>query len=299
MKNISKIIKLSRPLYTKVILLSLLVLLMSALLQVQPFFIKMIVDNIEMQIKGGNGSLQTVSFLMGGLLVVNLLSQILNSLDMRFGDYINSRLRRFLTEKFYVKVFTLPQKYFDSEISGKVLNQLIRGITSIQDFMGMMTNFVLPAFFQSIFTIVILFYYSPPIGFLAFMIFPAYILISNYSTKRWGKEEVKKNRLEDISRGRISEVIANIRLVRGFMAQKNEWKLVSNALGEVNKIYDRQSTVYHIINFIREFCLEIVLLGISLRRRYTMPISVATMNDCEGDSFARAIMPSVERNGTD
>ena len=78
MKNISKIIKLSRPLYTKVILLSLLVLLMSALLQVQPFFIKMIVDNIEMQIKGGNGSLQTVSFLMGGLLVVNLLSQILN-----------------------------------------------------------------------------------------------------------------------------------------------------------------------------------------------------------------------------
>ncbi|MCX6816847.1 MAG: ABC transporter ATP-binding protein [Candidatus Beckwithbacteria bacterium] len=264
MKNIRKIIALSKPLYRLTLLLSLLVLVMSVLQQVQPFFIKFIVDNIQKEITTHNGNLQTVSLLMLGLLVVNLLSSLLDSLSMRFGDYINSRLRRFLTEKFYSHVFTLPQKYFDSEISGKILNQLIRGIQSIQDFMGMFTNFVLPAIFQSIFTVGILFYYSRPIGLLAFLIFPAYILMSNYSTKKWGKEEVKKNRLEDIARGRISEVISNIRLVRGFMAQALEWKLVSKILAKVNEIYDRQSTTYHIINFIREFSLELVLVLISL-----------------------------------
>ncbi|MDZ4229495.1 MAG: ABC transporter ATP-binding protein [Patescibacteria group bacterium] len=264
MKNIRKIIALSKPLYRLTLALSLLVLVMSVLQQIQPFFVKFIVDDIQKQITDSSGNLQTVSYLMLGLLAVNLVSTVLNSLSMRFGDYINSRLRRFLTEQFYSKAFTLPQKYFDSEISGKILNQLIRGIQSIQDFMGMFTNFVLPAIFQSIFTVGILFYYNLPIGILSLLIFPAYIYMSHYSTKKWGAEEVKKNRLEDISRGRISEVISNIRLVRGFIAQLWEWRLVSKTLSKVNKIYDRQSTTYHIINFFREFSLELVLVAISL-----------------------------------
>ncbi|OGD55762.1 hypothetical protein A3E73_03260 [Candidatus Beckwithbacteria bacterium RIFCSPHIGHO2_12_FULL_47_17] len=264
MKNIGKIISLSKPLYRLTLGLSLLVLVMSVLQQVQPFFVKFIVDDIQKQITGQTGNLRTVSYLMLGLLAVNLVSTLLSSLSMRFGDYINSRLRRFLTEQFYSKVFTLPQKYFDSEISGKILNQLIRGIASIQDFMGMFTNFVLPAIFQSIFTVGILFYYNFSIGLLAFLIFPAYIYMSHYSTKKWGVEEVKKNQLEDISRGRISEVISNIRLVRGFMAQVSEWRLVSKTLAKVNEIYDRQSIAYHVINFVREFSLELVLVAISL-----------------------------------
>lgn len=264
MKNIGKIIRLSKPLYRLTLALSLLVLVMSLLQQVQPFFVKFIVDDIQKQITGQTGNLKTVSWLMLGLLVVNLVSTALSSLSMRFGDYINSRLRRYLTEQFYSKVFTLPQKYFDSEISGKILNQLIRGIASIQDFMGMFTNFVLPAIFQSIFTVGILFYYNFPIGLLAFLIFPAYIYMSHYSTKKWGVEEVKKNQLEDISRGRIGEVISNIRLVRGFMAQASEWRLVSKTLAKVNEIYDRQSIAYHVINFVREFSLELVLVVISL-----------------------------------
>ncbi len=151
MKNIKKIIFLSKPLYRLTLLLSLLVLVMSVLQQVQPFFVKFIVDNIQLQITNHQGNFRAVGLLMLGLLVINLLSSVLNSLSMRFGDYINSRLRRYLTEKFYSHVFTLPQKYFDSEISGKILNQLVRGIQSIQDFMGMFTNFVLPAIFQSMF----------------------------------------------------------------------------------------------------------------------------------------------------
>lgn len=264
MTNIKKIITLSKPLYRFTLLLSVLVLIMSVLQLVQPFLIKFIVDNIQKQITEQSGDLKTVSLLMLGILGVNLFSTVLNAISMRFGDYINSRLRRFLTEKFYFKVFTLPQKYFDSEISGKILNQLIRGIQAIQDFMGMLTNFVLPSLFQSIFTVGILFYYNPLIGGLALAIFPAYIYISHYSTQKWGKAEVKKNQLEDVSRGRISEVIGNIRLVRGFMAQLSEWKLVSKTLIKVNQIYDRQSTAYHLINFGRETSLELVLIAISL-----------------------------------
>ncbi len=264
MKNIGKIIRLSKPLYRLTLALSLLVLLMSVLQQAQPFLFKFIVDNIQKQITEQKGDLKTVSLLMLAVLGVNLVVTLLNAVNMRFGDYINSRLRRYLTEKFYAHIFTLPQKYFDSEISGKILNQLIRGIQSIQDFMGMLTNFVLPSVFQSVFTIGILLYYNRLIGFLALAIFPAYIYISHYSTKKWGEKEVAKNRLEDVARGRISEVIGNIRLVRGFMAQLAEWNLVSRTLKQVNQIYDRQSTTYHVINFLRETSLELVLIAVAL-----------------------------------
>lgn len=264
MKNISKIIRLSRFLYKKILLLSLLVLLMSVVQQAQPFFIKFIVDNIELQIISGSGDSQRLILLMLGMLVANLFANLLNSINMRFGDYINSRIRKFLVETFYRKVFTLPQRYFDTEVSGKILNQLGRGIDSIQQFIGMATNFVLPAVFQSIFTIGILMYYSRPVGLIALFIFPAYILASSYSTKRWGKEEVKKNKLEDISKGRIQEVVGNIRLVRSFMTQVKEWKFVSKQMAKINEIYDKQSTTYHIINFFRESGVEAVLLIISL-----------------------------------
>ena len=123
MKNIRKIVSLSKPLYRLTLALALLVLVMSVLQQVQPFLIKFIVDNIQQQITEQKGDLTTVSWLMLGILGVNLVATVLNSISMRFGDYINSRLRRFLTEKFYTHVFTLPQKYFDSEISGKILNR--------------------------------------------------------------------------------------------------------------------------------------------------------------------------------
>ena len=264
MKNILRIIRLSRPLYKKILLLSGFVFAMSIVQQIQPFFLKFIVDDIELQITSGTGDSRRMVTLMAGMLIVNLSANLLNSINMRFGDYINSRVRKFLTERFYSKIFTLPQRYFDSEISGKILNQLNRGIDSIQQFMGMSTNFILPAMFQAIFTVGILMYYDLLIGIIALAVFPVYILISSYSTRRWGKEEIRKNKIEDVSRGRIHEVINNIRLVRGFMMQAREWRFVSEKLKEINVIYDQQSTAYHIINFFREFGVEAALLVVSL-----------------------------------
>src|SRR5581483_7556852 len=101
--------------------------------------------------------------------------------------------------RFYHKVLTLPQSYFDSELSGKIINQLNRGIQSIQDFMNTASNFIFPAFLQSVFTVVILAYYNIPIAFFTFMLFPIFMILTYYSTKKWGQYEVQKNKIEDVS----------------------------------------------------------------------------------------------------
>jgi ATP-binding cassette subfamily B protein len=280
MKSIFKIISLSKPQHGLLITAGIIILIKAALQQATPVTLKFVVDELSKQISTGTGSFQTLTWLFALILVINLFSVLLNSISQRLGDFIASRLGRHVTEIYYRKIFTLPQKYFDSEMSGKMVNQLNRGITSIKDFLGSATNFILPAMLQAIFGIAILAYFDITIGVLAFLVFPVYIAISTYSTKRWGALQAEKNVFEDATRGRIQEVISNIKLVKTYNTQRREWKYLSSTYGTINKIYDKQSTGYHVLNFAREFGLEIAfvfILFLIFRKTFLGEISLGEM----------------------
>lgn len=264
MKNIFKIIKISRPLYKLVFLLSFLILSSSILELIAPILSKFIVDDIVLNIQYKSGNISHLIFLIALAFLSSMLSLIITTLSDRLGDHTAGKFRKFLTEKFYFKVLALPQSYFDSELSGKIINQLNRGIQSIQDFINTSSNFILPAILQSIFTIVILAFYNIPIAIFMLLLFPIYMIISYYSTIKWGKEEIEKNKIEDATRGRIQEVILNIPLVKSFNNELNEYKNVKHNLAEINKIYARQSKTFHIFDFFRGLSLNLVLLFINI-----------------------------------
>jgi ATP-binding cassette, subfamily B, bacterial len=264
MKNIINIIKISKPLHHLVAILGILILLSSALALVAPILSKSIVDQIVAQVQGEKGDQQRLIILILAAFGSSLLSLILTTISERIGDHFSGRLRKFLTEKFYDKVLTLPQSYYDSEVSGKIINQLARGIISINGFLNTATNFILPTFLQSVFIIIVLGIYSLPIAFFTFILFPIYLLLSYYSTKKWGEEEVKKNAIEDRMRGRMQEVISNMSLVKSFTNEKNEYDQASKSLEESNVIYARQSKTYHVFDFFRGLSLNIILFAINL-----------------------------------
>lgn len=264
MKNLAKIIQISKPLHRLTIIIALLILLGAILALATPLFSKFIVDEIVAQVSGQGGSEQRLITLIVLAFVVNLLHLGVTTISERLGDHFAGRLRQFLTEKFYDKVLTLPQSYFDSEVSGKIVNQLSRGITSTQGFLNTATNFILPTFVQSIFTLAVLAYYNIPIAFFMFILFPIYLTISYYSTVKWGKEEVLKNAIDDRSRGRMQEVIANISLVKSFTSEKIEYDTVSKDLKDINAIYARQSRTFHIFDFFRGLSLNIILFIVNL-----------------------------------
>lgn len=264
MENIIRIIKISKPLHYLVWILALLILATSALALVAPIISKSIVDEIVSKIQNQGGDLNRLIFLIVLTFVINFINLALTSISERLGDHFAGKLRKFLTEKFYDKVLTLPQSHFDSEISGKMVNQLSRGIESIQDFLNTSTNFILPTFLQSIFTVAVLAYYNLPIALLTFILFPIYLSISYYSTVRWGKEEVKKNKIEDTLRGRIQEVIANMSLVKSFNNQRKEYNDLSEGLEKSNQIYAKQSQSFHIFDFFRGLSLNIILFAINI-----------------------------------
>lgn len=264
MKNIAKIIHISKPLHGLVFVIAILIVVSSVLQLVAPILSKFVVDEIVAKIQFHNGNLNKLITLVVLSFVMNALGVGINTVSDRIGDHFAGRLRQFLTEKFYDKVLTLPQSYFDSQISGKIVNQLNRGIITIYGFLNTASNFIVPMFLQSVFTVIVLAYYNLPIAFFTFILFPIYLTLSFYSTKKWGKEEGKKNKIEDFTRGRINEVISNIRLVKGFTNEKSEFDNVSSNLTKINKIYARQSTTFHLFDFARNFSLVLILFAVNI-----------------------------------
>jgi ATP-binding cassette subfamily B protein len=258
MKNIFRVVKISKPLYPIIALLAFLIVVGVVINLIVPLLSKAVVDQIVAQIQNKNGNVHSLIFFIVPMFVLQAVGTVISSLSDRLGDHFAGRLRQFLTEKFYYKVLSLPQSYYDTEISGKILNQLNRGISTIQQFMNTATNFIIPTFLQSILTIAVMAYYSVPVAIFTSFLFPVYLLISYYSSKQWGKIEVKKNTIEVVTRGRIQEVISNIKLVKSFNTEHTEYTTISHNLTDINKLYAVQSSTFHFLDFLRNFSLVLI-----------------------------------------
>jgi len=264
MQNIKRILLIAKPLHMIMYLITLLIFLGAVIQQVSPIISKLIVDEVVGNITTHSNSLNKITILISISFIIGLVDIALTAFSERLGDHLSGELEKFLSEKFYSKVLTLPQKYFDSELSGKIVNQLSRGITSIKDFINTCTNFFLPIIFQSIFTIIVLAYYNLQIAFFVATLFPIYITLSYISTKKWGTREVLKNQIQDITRGRVQETILNIKVVKMFLNEVNELNFLSKNLKKSNEIYAKQSKTFHIFDFLRNLSLNIVLLIVNI-----------------------------------
>jgi ATP-binding cassette subfamily B protein len=263
-KNIIAILRLSKPLHKLLALLAFLIVLGTMLSLVAPLMSKVIVDEVIAQVQHKNGDINKLILYVIIAFVASMASVLVQALSERVGDHFAGRLRKFLTETFYDKAFTLPQSYYDSELSGKIVNQLVRGIVTIQGFLNASTNFIIPTFLQSIIIVIVLAKYDPPVAVFIAILFPVYILLSHKSTQLWGKEEQAKNTIEDITRGRIQETITNMSLVKSFTRQQDEYAFVSKNLDDSNVIYARQSKTFHMYDFIRGMALQTTLFGVNI-----------------------------------
>lgn len=277
MKNIGRIITLSKR-FNSWFAISCFLIVIGVLINLAlPIFFKLIVDEISLQVSGKGGSLNTLMTYVGFFFATGVIINLTTALSNRVGDHISGKLRAFWTETFYYKILTLPQSYYDSEMSGKIINQLTRGLFTMQAFVNTATNFIIPAILQAVVTIAFLSYYSWQIGLITFSIFPIYILISYYSTKQWGKIIMLENPIEDRMRSRMSEVISNIKLVKSFITEPIEHGFVKESLKRINEYYAKRSVQFHTIDFIRELSLTIVIGAVTLlifkgtfEKRYTL-----------------------------
>lgn len=97
-----------------------LITIQAVLQQASPVTLKFVIDQLSAQIATKSGNYQTVTYLFGIILVINLSVAVLNSVNQRIGDFIASRLGRFLTEIFYKKYLHFHRRF----LMGRYLEKL-------------------------------------------------------------------------------------------------------------------------------------------------------------------------------
>lgn len=261
MKHIFRILGSARELWRHYAIISGLTVLLSLMTLLQPLLSGWAIDEMR---KGTGASVRYVAMLAIGIFLLDLLQNLVSNIGGYLGDQMAARLNRTLSTRYYQHLMSLPQRYFDTELSGKIINRLSRSIVQITNFMQMMSNNFLQFIFSTIFSLIAVAFYSWEVALMLFALYPIYVLMTFKSSGTWQSYQTKKNLHTDIASGRFAEAIGQIKVVKSFLQEKHELKFFKDQMQTVVDTNVPQSRFWHIKDVQRRLILNFIFLGVYL-----------------------------------
>lgn len=261
MKSIWRIIRFSKqlwPYYVAVSVISILVAVVGLLL---PLLSGKAIDAIR---TGGNDQVKTVVILAIGIFLLDVTSTIVSNIGGYLGDRMSIKLQYHLGSRYYEHLLELPQRYFDTELSGKIINRLNRSIVQISNFMQMWSNNFLQFIFSTFLALIIIAYYSWPIAVLLFALYPIYIFMTVRTSGKWMQYQKQYNEDLDIASGRFAEAIGQIKVVKSFIQERQELRYLQKYYKKAVAITQPQSKLWHKRDIQRRLILNTIFLGVYL-----------------------------------
>ncbi|RNE49601.1 ABC transporter ATP-binding protein [Corynebacterium alimapuense] len=239
----------------------------AALALVSPFIFREATDSIVAVLNGdldSSSAMRTLLWLAIGLLVADLANTAMTNLGGYIGDMMAMRMRQILSTRYYAKLLGLPQRYFDSQVTGTVIARLDRSITSITQFLQSFSNSFFPMIIQVFAVLVITSWYYWPLTILLASLFPIYMYLTTLTSKRWQTLESQKNHQIDRANGRFAEVISQVKVVKSFTSEVRELDNFGRRYGKTVEITRPQSSWWHFMDSFRGAALNIIFFGIYL-----------------------------------
>ena len=185
------------------------------------------------------------------LVGVAVLSSIITDVNGYLGDQLSIRARHQLSTAYYKHLLALPQRYYDNEISGKIVNRLSRAIGDITNFLQFFSNNLLQMLLTTALTLFVLWWYSWGLALLFAILIPANLYLTARTSGKWQALEKEKNQHFDTASGRFTEVIGQIRLVKSFLTEKSEYRAFDSEVKQMISLTATQSRHWHTMNFLR------------------------------------------------
>lgn len=259
MKEIIRILKVGSTLWRSYIMVSVLTMLISLLTVLQPLITGWAVDEIQ---KGGSANVKYAAFLALTIFFLDLGQNIFSNWGGFVGDQIAVKLNKILSERYFAHLMRLPQHYFDTELSGKIISRLNRSIVQIVNFIQMMTNNFLQFIFSTIISLIIVFTISWQVGILLFSLYPIFVWMTIRTSSKWQSYQTKKNENIDLASGRFAEAISQVKVVKSYQQEQRELKFFSHHFTKLVSINRPQSEYWHKQDFKRRFVLNVIFFGI-------------------------------------
>lgn len=245
--------------YTGIIICSVLT---AATGLVTPFIIKAATDQVVAGLQGHGHSIRGVMWLAVLLLVADLANTLVNNIGGYLGDVMAMRLRARLSQRYYRKLLSLPQRYYDTALTGTIISRLQRSITETTQFLQGFSNNFFPMILTLVASLAITAWYSPWISLLLLVIFPTYTWLTALTSKRWQRLEGEKNTHVDIANGRFAEVIGQIRVVKSFVQEKRELVSFSRHYDDTVDITKQQSRYWHGMDSARRGVMNVIFFAV-------------------------------------
>jgi ATP-binding cassette, subfamily B, bacterial len=261
MKHLLRILRTASELKRYYVGIGVFTILLSLMNLLQPLLSGFAVDELR---KGHNASISYVVWLAVGIFALDLGANIFSNLGGYLGDQMSLKLNRLLSRRYFEHLMELPQQFFDTELTGKLINRLNRSINQLTAFIQTMSNNFLQFLFTTIFVLIVTAYYSWQVALMFFAVYPIYVYFTARSSKKWQAWQSEKNLHFDIASGRFAEVINHVKVVKSFLQERHELRYFSSHYTDAVNINQPQSKYWHNQDFIRRFVLNFIFFLVYL-----------------------------------
>ncbi|WP_372360959.1 ABC transporter ATP-binding protein [Agilicoccus flavus] len=228
-----------------------------------PFVIGRATDVVVGVARGGPADdLTRTGFALGAaLLLATVATTVVGNVGGYLGDVMSSRMRSSLSQRYYERLLALPQRYFDDELTGTIINRLSRSITSVTDFVKSFSNSFFPMLVTTVAVLAISAWYFWPLTVLLAVMFPLYFWLTTLTSARWQVLEHRKNADLDEASGRFAEVVGQVRVVRSFVREVAELRRFSTRFDATIDTTRAQSRHWHRMDVLRGAILDVIFVA--------------------------------------
>lgn len=236
-------------------------ILVAASTQVQPLFVKGIIDQAT---HGGEGGIdiKIVGIFVAALFLSDVSQTIFSNIGGYIGDRLQARLQKTLSEKYFAHLLTLSQAYYDAELTGTLINRLNRSISQVTNFLHAMSNNFLQFIFSTVLSLVVVFIYSWPVGLMLLILYPVFIWLTSRTSVKWREYQTQSNEQVDRASGRFAEALAQIKVVKSFGRELSELTHFKTRFQNMVDITKPQSRLWHRQDVLRRLVLNVIFLGV-------------------------------------
>ena len=224
----------------------------------QPLLTGQIIDLL----KAGTDDSGRIVFFVALLFAQDFGSGLLNNYNGYLGDQLGAKLQKHLSEKYFAHLLTLPQAYFDEELSGKIIGRLNRGVQQMSNYVTMFSNAFLQFVLSTVFSLALAFRYSWLVALQLLALYPIFIFMTDKSSSKWQKWQAERNTALDTAAGRFAEVIGQIKVVKSFRREVSEVSHFSKYFKKYVEIGRPQSKYWHYRDVERRSILAVIFFGV-------------------------------------
>jgi ATP-binding cassette subfamily B protein len=230
--------------------------------QFVPLLTKAAIDTITSGVHGGHPDVAKVALYAFLIFLTDIGQTFFSNISGYWGDMLAIKLKKFLSSRYYEHILKLPQKYFDTELTGTIINRMNRGIQDIGDWVQMFSNNFLQFIFSTIFTLIIVAYYAWPVALMLGLLYPIFIALTARTSAKWQKYQKEINQDLDVASGRFAESVGQVKVVKSFMQEVRELTFFDRQLNHATKIVEPQSKYWHRQDNFRRCVLAVIFFAV-------------------------------------